>query len=171
LPIVKPITGPLHIAAFHQCILQLDFPIIYTTNCDRWLEIAFRSHPITTYRRFLIGFWLLDSVAVLALWAITFATGRSWEQGLFAYQNGNIPIFHLVAECLMALVTGVGFLGVIARRPWGRMLALLGVGMFTYSSINSLGWALHNAPGLAVPMLASLVGAALVLMDSRPREA
>jgi len=30
----------------HELIVQLDFPIIYTTNYDRWLERAFDSHNI-----------------------------------------------------------------------------------------------------------------------------
>lgn len=30
----------------HELIVQLDFPIIYTTNYDRWLELAFESHDV-----------------------------------------------------------------------------------------------------------------------------
>jgi hypothetical protein len=30
----------------HDMIVELDFPIIYTTNYDRWLELAFESHNV-----------------------------------------------------------------------------------------------------------------------------
>src|SRR5580692_2732851 len=30
----------------HDLLVQLDFPIIYTTNYDRWLERAFEAHGV-----------------------------------------------------------------------------------------------------------------------------
>ena len=116
------------------------------------------------FRRIVLACWLLDGLAVLALWIATFATGRAWEQGLFVYQNGNIPLFHVVAECLMALVTLLGVLAWIAKKRWGRLLALVGAGMFGYSAINSMGWAIHNAPALAIPMALSLAGLPLLFV-------
>jgi hypothetical protein len=33
----------IHASEPHRCIVELDFPVIYTTNYDRWLEIAFEA--------------------------------------------------------------------------------------------------------------------------------
>ena len=99
---------------------------------------------------------LLNSIAIFVLWAVTLAQGQGWERGLFVYQNGNIPVFHLAAECVMACVTLLGLIAWLRRRSWGPSTALIGAGMFGYSAINSLGWALHNQVALALPMLLSL---------------
>ena len=109
-------------------------------------------------KRAILSFWLLNCLAIFVLWAVTLATGHGWQQGLFAYQNGNIPIFHLVAELSMAIVTLAGLVGWLRARRWGPPLALLGAGMFGYSAVNSMGWAIHNQPALAIPMGLSLIG-------------
>ncbi len=113
-------------------------------------------------KRVVLSFWLLNSLAIFVLWAVTLATGHGWTQGLFAYQNGNIPIFHLVAESSMAIVTLAGLVGWQLARRWGPPLALVGAGMFGYSAINSMGWAIHNQPALTIPMGLSLLGLPLL---------
>lgn len=115
-----------------------------------------------TYRAFVFGFWILMSIAVIVLWVVSFASGKTWEAGLFAYQNGNIPVFHVVAECGMSVVVLAGVAGWLRRARWGHTVTVFGVGMFGYSAINSFGWALHNEPFLTLPMIVSLVGAVLL---------
>ena len=48
-------------------------------------------------------------------------------------------------------------------------MTLFGLGMFSYAAVKSLGWALHNQPVTAIPMLATLLlaGAALAVLISR----
>lgn len=127
------------------------------------------------YRRFVFGFWILMSVAILGLWGASFASGKTWEGGLFAYQNGNIPIFHLAAECGMSVIVLVGVVGWVRGFRWGRTVTVFGAGMFGYSAINSFGWALHNEPALTIPMSLSWVGVFLLLplaiqpTDATPR--
>jgi hypothetical protein len=101
--------------------------------------------------------------AVIALWTWTFASGSGWERGLFVYQNGNIPIFHVLAELGMACTVLLGLQGWRRGLRWGLAVTTLGAGMFGYSAINSLGWALHNDVVLAIPMLASWIGIGLLL--------
>lgn len=112
----------------------------------------------------VMGFWFLQCAGVVAFWALVLSRGAGWSEGLLVYQNGNIPLFHLVAELAMAVVVAVGLVGWRGRRTWGPPLALVGAGMFGYSAINSMGWAIHNDPVLAVPMVVSLLGVPLLLL-------
>jgi hypothetical protein len=113
--------------------------------------------------RILLALVAIDCLAVVAIWKANLA-GGAFPAGLFAYQlEGTVPIFHLTAEFLMAGVTVVGLLGLWRRRAWGPVVLLLGLGMFAYSAINALGWALHNDPSTAVPMFATLLLVALLV--------
>lgn len=109
----------------------------------RWIQI-------------LIALLFLDSVGIFWIWGVALVDG-AFQDGLFAYQEGNIPIFHLTAEFGMALVTLAGLYGWWHDRSWGRGITLLGMGMFTYSAVNSMGWAIHNDVALAIPMIATLL--------------
>jgi hypothetical protein len=67
---------------------------------------------------------------------------------------------HYVAEATMALVTVWGLLARHRRRGWGSRLALVGLGMYCYSTLNALDWAYVN-DRTVVPMLAVTLGAAI----------
>ena len=67
---------------------------------------------------------------------------------------------HYVAEATMALVTVWGLLARHRRRAWGSRLALVGMGMYCYSTLNALDWA-HVNDSMVVPMLAVTLGAAI----------
>ena len=108
-------------------------------------------------KQLVLGFYALASLGIFVIWIINLLNG-AWEQGIFAYQlTGSIPVFHLAAEFLMALVTLAGITGLAANRRWGRSVFLLGVGMFTYSAINAFGWALHNDLAQGIPMILSVL--------------
>lgn len=78
--------------------------------------------------------------------------------GVFAsQQETSMPVFHLVAEALMAIVTLAGVIGVWRGKSWGKGITLFGLGMFTYSAINSFGWAIVNNLTQGVPMLVTVV--------------
>ncbi len=111
--------------------------------------------PSKRLKQWVLGFYTLSSLGVFVIWTLNLLDD-AWEQSIFTYQlTGNIPIFHLAAEFLMALVTLSGILGLAANRRWGRCIFLLGVGMFTYSAVNSFGWALHNNLAQGIPMILS----------------
>ena len=114
-------------------------------------------------KRVLIAFLLLDSIAIFGIWAISLTSG-AFEEGLLTYQlQGTVPAGHLVAEFLMAGVTLAEAIGWGVGARWGRGLTLFGLGMFAYSSINSLGWALYNDPAVAIPMVLTLGVAAVAV--------
>lgn len=124
-----------------------------------------------TWKRVVLGFYALASLGIFALWTLNLARG-AWEQGIFKYQlTGNIPVFHLTAEFLMALITLAGILGLAANRRWGQLVFVLGIGMFLYSAINSFGWALHNDLAQGIPMILSAlfaIPALVYLLRARP---
>lgn len=67
---------------------------------------------------------------------------------------------HYIAEVAMALVTVWGLLARHRGRAWGSRLALVGLGMYCYSTLNALDWA-HVNDSLVVPLLAVTLGAAI----------
>jgi hypothetical protein len=105
----------------------------------------------------LITLLILDCVGVVLVWPIDIA-GGAYIGGLFAGQDEpTIPVFRLLADYLMAAVTIMGMIGWLQRTAWGRSVAIFGLGMFCYSSFNSLGWALLSNPILTVPIIFTLV--------------
>jgi len=111
----------------------------------------------------LVTLLILNSIWVVLLWPFDIANG-AFPRGLLANNmGGSIPIFRLAAEFLMAAITVVGLIGWVQGKRWGRGLSLLGIGMFCYSAINSMGWAFTNNPILAAPMLFTLLLAAILV--------
>ena len=97
------------------------------------------------------------SLAVFAIWGMNFAAG-AFPKGVFVgQQETSLPIFHLTAEFLMAGITIAGVIGLWRAKKWGRGLTIFGMGMFTCSAINSMGWAVINDPIQAIPMGITLV--------------
>jgi hypothetical protein len=101
----------------------------------------------------LISLLIISGLAMFGVWA-KLLPKRPFPEGLLAYQmDGMVPAFHLAAEFMMAAITIVGAIGWAVGAAWGPVVAVFGLGFFTYSSINSLGWALHNSKSLAIPMI------------------
>ena len=112
---------------------------------------------LTWRDKMLAALMILFSVGIFTLWTMNLLNG-AFADGLFTYQlEGNIPIFHLVAEGLMAIVTLIGAVGLLARRRWAVSVLIFGLGWFSYSAINSMGWAVANDITQGIPMAASLV--------------
>ncbi len=95
---------------------------------------------------------VIASLGVFIIWGMNLA-GGAFPEGIFVgSQETSLPIFHLVAEFLMAVVTLIGVIGTRRGKPWGNGLTLFGMGMFTYSAINSMGWTVLNDPIQSIPM-------------------
>lgn len=108
-------------------------------------------------KNLLLALLLILSLAIFGIWGMNFAAG-AFVDGLFVgSQETTLPIFHLVAEFLMAVLTLVGVIGFWRKKQWAKGLTLFGMGMFTYSAINSMGWAVINDPVQAIPMGITLV--------------
>jgi hypothetical protein len=111
----------------------------------------------------LITLLLIECAAVFIIWPFDIATG-AYVGGLFGpMEDEMIPIFGFTADMLMAIVTGLGLIGWLRRAPWGKGITLLGLGMFCYSAINGLGWALLHNWRLALPDILTLILTALAL--------
>jgi hypothetical protein len=102
----------------------------------------------------------LDGIGVLGLWTLSLTSGAfGGMAGLFVYQDGNFPIFHVTAELLMGIVAVASGIGLLGRQPqpWAQGLALVTFGMLGYSAINSAGWPIRNDASLLVPMVATVM--------------
>jgi hypothetical protein len=109
------------------------------------------------WKLLLTGLLLLNCLGIFWIWGTALDEG-AFAEGIFTYQmEGNIPIFHLAAEFGMAILTAIGLIGWWRNRAWGRAILMLGLGMFTYSAINSMGWALVNDFVLVIPMVFTLL--------------
>ncbi len=106
---------------------------------------------------------ILNSLALFILWPVILSTGV-FAGGLMAYQpQGTVPGLFVLADLLTAAVVIGGGAALWAGAKWADKVTLLGLGMFVYSSISSLGWCLHNQPILALPKVSMLLVAALVV--------
>jgi len=109
------------------------------------------------FKNLLLVLLLILSLAIFGIWGVNFA-GGAFSEGVFVGQPETaLPIFHLVAEFLMATLTLVGVIGFWRKKQWAKGLTLFGMGMFTYSAINSMGWAVINDPAQAIPMGITLI--------------
>lgn len=123
------------------------------------------AHPaVERADRWAGRFLLAAGIAVACLWAVSLP--GAFHDGLFRYagtdEAGNIPLFHLVAEGVMAAVAIVAGLATIRGDHRGRLGALLAAGMLIYSAINSSGWLIENQPPVTLLTAATLVGSVLV---------
>lgn len=111
-----------------------------------------------------IGWYLIIvGLGIGGLWMASLP--GAFDDGLFTYAGtdavGNIPIFHVLAEGLMAAASLFAGVELLRRRPWAPGWALLANGMLAYSAINSSGWLLQNQPAVVVFTGATLVGSAV----------
>jgi len=85
---------------------------------------------------------------------------------------GNIPIFHVRAEAVMAATALTA--GILRRRGsrYAFMATMLANGMLVYSAVNSPGRLLHNPPAVtsltAVTRLGALASTWIVIRAERP---
>ena len=104
------------------------------------------------FKKVILILLVIASLGVFIIWGMNLASG-AFPQGIFVgSQETSLPIFHLAAEFLMAVVSLIGVFGIWRRKPWGNGLTLFGMGMFTYSAINSMGWTFLNDPIQSIPM-------------------
>ena len=135
---------------------ERDQPIVVSIEkTDLYLTVILMRKRIWL-RLILPVLLIVDSAVVFQIWAMKLARGGL--EGLLTYQvQGVVPIGFMIGDLLTAGTTLVGITGWWARAPWGRGVTLLGLGMFTYASMTSLGQALHDDPVLSIPMILTLL--------------
>ena len=109
------------------------------------------------FKKLILILLVIASLGVFIIWGMNLASGAFPEGILVGSQETSLPIFHLAAEFLMAIATLVGIVGIWRRKHWGNGLTLFGMGMFTYSAINSMGWTVLNDPVQSIPMAFTLL--------------
>jgi DMSO/TMAO reductase YedYZ heme-binding membrane subunit len=103
----------------------------------------------------------VQGVAILGTWA-GFLVGGSFKDGVRTVENNMYLGLHFVAEILMGLLLVVGSGGLLAKRSWGRIVKLLGLGSVIYSTINSMADTIRNKPALTPVLLVNLLLAILI---------
>lgn len=121
--------------------------------------------PTSRYwkKRLIVGFLILVSLAVYGIWTLNFVSGSVQLGETFApTTTRSLPFLHYLAEFLMATVTLIGAIALARNAPWASGVTLLGLGMFIYSAINSLGWAVVNDQVQGIPMFVTLIAALII---------
>lgn len=124
--------------------------------------VSTRRGPTPTARR-LVGWHLVVvGTGVAALWAASLPS--AFEDGMLTYAGtqavGNIAVFQVVAEAMMASTALAAGVGVLRGHRRGRALALVANGMLAYSAVNSSGGLLHNQPAVLLVTAATFLGSA-----------
>jgi hypothetical protein len=97
---------------------------------------------------------------IIAMWTANLAGG--WlAQGFRTVENNQLSVFHLSAELLMGATALAAGLALWRKLAWAPTAYLVAVGMMVYSTVNSLGHSVRNAPELTPILLGSLVLAAV----------
>jgi hypothetical protein len=127
----------------------------------------------TDIKIILITLLILNSIGVFLVTPLDISSG-AYPGGVFHWvSDETIPAYHILAEFLTAAFTLVGMYGWLKSKSWGRGMALFGLGMFCYSSVNSIGWAMRTSPVLIAPMIFTLILAMvaipMLLLESKPR--
>lgn len=116
-------------------------------------------------RRFSIVFPLAVGVSIIAWWVLVFATGQVPELAAAPIQLA----FHVVAELLTAGALIAGGIGLLRRRPWGRAVDLVGLGMLLYTAIGSPGYFAQTGQWLLVGVFAIVAAGTLVALVAAVR--
>lgn len=112
------------------------------------------------------GVFLISiGVVIAALWAASLP--GAFDDGVLTYAGtsdvGNIPVFHLLAEGVMATVAILSGVALLRGSRHADAGALVACGMLIYSSVNSSGWLLHNQPAVTLVTAATIVGSVAVV--------
>ena len=119
---------------------------------------------------FISAFMVLAGVALVGIWTLDLMKGNKYDKGngllkMREKTTGQILIPHLIAEYSTGLCLLAGAYGLHTGKPWGRDVALLGLGALIYTSINSLSWVLTEKERYVygIPMLITLMGSGISL--------
>ncbi len=98
---------------------------------------------------------IIVGVLIVGYWVL-FAVGGHLRQGIRTLESGGFIIFHIAAEIVTAALCIAGGMSLIGNR--GELVALLGVGMLLYTSINGLAWKeVRTRPVLSLMFIAPAI--------------
>ena len=107
--------------------------------------------------RALSGFLGFTGAGIIRYWVGWLRKGNL-NEGLRTVEGDSYVALHVAAEVLAGLASVVAAIGLVTGRAWATIAAAFALGMVVYSTINALGWALHNERKLALPLLGALSG-------------
>lgn len=122
-----------------------------STTIDRPGTLTTTDRPSGLLVSLLISWAGLAAVVEL----VTLA-GLGWSRATSASPLRMLPIFHLSAEWLMAVLPAVGGMAWWREHRWGPALVLFGFGTWIYAVANATSWAVVNEPILLVNFAVSL---------------
>lgn len=117
---------------------------------------------MTVFVRFVVGFFALNALIVLAAWGMLLGGNPFPEWLVHPRLAASVPPQNVLAEVLMALLAFVGAGYALAGHGWGWPLVLFSAGMFFYGAIANLPLVANSHPLLTVPMIVT-AGAAAIL--------
>jgi hypothetical protein len=107
--------------------------------------------------RALAGFLGFTGAGIIRYWVGWLRKGNL-KEGLRTVEGDSYVALHVAAEVLAGLASVVAAIGLVTGRAWATIAAAFALGMVVYSTINALGWALHNERKLVLPLLGALGG-------------
>lgn len=107
--------------------------------------------------RALAGFLGFTGAGMLRYWLRWLRQGKL-KDGLQTVEGDSYIALHVAAEVLTGLVSVIAAIGLVTGRARATIAAAFALGMVAYSTINALGWALHNDRKLVLPLLGALGG-------------
>ena len=107
--------------------------------------------------RALAGFLGFTGAGIIRYWVRWLRQGNL-KQGLRTVEGDSYMALHVAAEVTTGVASVVAAIGLVTGKAWATMAAAFALGMMAYSTVNALGWALHNDRKLVLPLLGALGG-------------
>ncbi|MBN2600909.1 MAG: hypothetical protein JXR87_02830 [Candidatus Marinimicrobia bacterium] len=109
-------------------------------------------------------------LSLMGIWTMDLVKGDKVEKrdGLLGFRDkttGQVLLPHLVAEYSTGVCLLTGAYGLHTDKPWGKDIAMLGLGALVYTSTNSLSWVLTEKERYVygIPMVITLIGSGISL--------
>jgi len=116
-------------------------------------------------------FMTFSGMSLVGIWTIDLINGEKIDKsdGLLKMKDkttGQILMPHLIAEYSTGACLLAGAYGLYAEKPWGKDVAMLGLGALMYTSMNSLSWVLTEKERYVygIPMVFTLTGSGISLV-------
>ncbi len=97
----------------------------------------------------LAVFLIFAGLGIIAYWILWILTGGLTD-GLRTIENGDYIVFHIAAEVITAVTAFTGGVLWLSEHKRAPVFVLFGLGMLTYTGLNSMAWGVANDPVLSV---------------------
>ncbi|MBO6523106.1 MAG: hypothetical protein JJ971_04710 [Balneolaceae bacterium] len=105
---------------------------------------------------FLQIFLLLSGIYLIGLNLWNLNSGM-WNEGIFEFYNGEVPVFKLTAGFITGFLSLISFWALWIRAHWGHGFTLFVSGLLFAYNLIGLGEAIFVNPYHAIPMVFILI--------------